>query len=100
MSSNQSLEINKTSIEVSINKITKNRSHSTRRPASSRNSNKILKKDDAIRRSSQFERRDKENSRLAQILQEEIHVAEESKKELEKRTKQIVAENLRKYHGN
>jgi len=98
--SNQSLEIQKTSIEVSINKTIKNRSHSTKRPASSRSSNKTLKKEDEIRRSSQFERRDKENSRFGKMLQEEMYKTEESKKELEKRTKQIIAENLKKYHGN
>jgi len=94
--SHQSLEINKAYGEKP--KLSKNRASSTNRPASSR-SNTKNKPLDEVRRSSELHPREKDHSRYGQefLAHEMIH-SEENKKELIKRTKMIITENLKKYH--
>lgn len=96
--SHQSLEMNKAYGEKP--KLSKNRASSTNRPASSRSFHNVKNKPlDEIRRSSELHPREKDNSRFGQefLAQEMVH-SEENKKELIKRTKMIITENLKKYH--
>lgn len=95
--SNRGLETQKSASNLSMDMSMKKRPNSSRRPMSSRTSNKKKSKfTESIRASSKKERKETEYSRMSQLPQEPID-PEEAKKEQLLRTKKIVIENLQKF---